>query len=185
MFDWLFEGRISVYAVLAALVVFLLLAWWQMRKRWLLGSVVLAVALIGLYALLDKVVETDREQIVRKLKEMVAAVSARNLDAAFAHISDQFRSHRGLTKRELRDIARMQLDNRNVESVQVWDIQIDGRPERERGEVRVFFSAKTHGSQEFLTDCDAAFTFDPEHGWQMRSFRLLKPQTTEEWEWQI
>ena len=185
MFDWLFEGRVSVYAVLAALAVFLFLAWWQTRKRWILGGVVLAAALVGLYALLDRMVETDREQIVRKINEMAAAVNARNLNAAFVHISDQFRSHRGLSKSELRAAAQMHLDSRHVESVQLWDIQFEGRPERERGEIHVFFSAKTHGVQEFLADCNAIFAFHPEHGWQMRSFRLLKPQSNEEWEFQI
>jgi hypothetical protein len=61
LFDWLFEGRTNVYAVLAALAVFLLVIWWQTRKRWLLLGTVLAVGMIGVYALLDKAVETDRE----------------------------------------------------------------------------------------------------------------------------
>jgi hypothetical protein len=185
LFDWLFEGRTSVYAVLAALVVFLLLAWWQMRKRWLLAGVVLTIALVGLYALLDKVVETDREHIVRRLKEMVAAVNVHNLDAAFVHISERFRSQGGKSKRELRDLAQASLDGRRVESVQVWDIVIEGHPSRERGEVHVFFSAKTHNGQEFLTDCDSVFEFDSQQGWQLRSFRLLKPQTNEDWNFQI
>jgi len=181
LFDWLFEGRTSVYAILAALAVFLLLAWWQMRKRWLLYAVVATAVLVGVYALLDKAVETDREQIVRKLQEMVAAVNAHNLGAAFVHISDQFRSPGGKSKNELRSTAQSYLDRREVESVQVWDILVDGRPSREQGEVHVFFSAKTHNGREFLTDCDAIFEFRPEHGWQLRTFRLRKPQTTEEW----
>ncbi len=185
MFDWLFEGRISVYVVLIALSVFLLLAWWQMRKRWLLAGAVGAAAWIGLYSLLDKLIETDREQIVRKLNEMVAAVNAHNLDAAFVHISAQFRSPGGKTKNELRTAAQTHLDRRDVERVQVWDIEVEGRPSREQGEVHVFFSAKTHNGREFLTDCDALFEFHPEYGWQMKSFRLLKPQTNEEWNWQI
>lgn len=185
MFDWLFEGRTSVYVVLAALAVFLLLIWWQMRKRWLLLAAPFVVALIGLYALLDKAVETDREQIVRKIKEMVAAVNAFNLDAAFVHISEQFRSPGGKSKKELRDAAQMYLDRHTVERVEVWDILIDGRPVRERGEVHVFFTAKTHNIREFLTGCDAVFAFHPQHGWQLRSFRLLKPQSTEEWPFQL
>jgi hypothetical protein len=185
LFDWLFEGRTSVYAILVALAVFLLLAWWQMRKRWLLYGVIATAVLVGVYALLDKAVETDREQIVRKLQEMVAAVNAHNLDAAFIHISDQFRSQGRKTKRELRDTAQTYLDRREVERVQVWDILIDGHPSREQGEVHVFFSAKIHNGREFLTDCDAIFQFHAQHGWQLRSFRLLKPQTTEEWNWQI
>jgi hypothetical protein len=184
VFDWLFEGRTSVYVVLAALVVFLLLAWWQMRKRWLLAGVVFAAALIGLYVLLDTLVETDREQIVRKLKEMVAAVNAHNLDAAFVHISEQFRTAGGTTKNGLRAVAQTHLGS-DVESLQVWDISVDGRPLREAGEIHVFFSAKAHNFREFLTDCDAVFEFSPEHGWQLKSFRLLKPQTNDEWGWQI
>ena len=186
MFDWLFEGRTSVYAVLAALAVFLLVAWWQMRKRWLLAGVVLTAALVGLYALLDKAVETDREQIVRKLREMAAAVNAHNLNAAFVHISDRFRSQGGKSKRELREAAQSLLELGDVESVQFWDIAIEGRPSRELGEVHVFFSAKAHNTRGgFLTDCDAVFEFNPQQGWQLRSFRLLKPQTNEEWNFQI
>ncbi len=185
MFDWLFEGRTSVYAILAALFVFLLLAWWQMRKRWLWAGILLTAALVGLYALLDQVVETDREQIIRKLYEMVAAVNDHNLNAAFVHISDQFRSAGGKTKGDLQATAQTYLDRRTVDRVQVWDIVIDGRPSREQGEVHVFFSAKTHNGQEFLTDCDAIFEFHAQHGWQLRTFRLLKPQTTEEWGFQI
>lgn len=185
MFDWLFEGRTSVYVVLAALVVFLLLAWWQMRKRWILAAAASAAAFIGLYALLDKMVETDREQIVRKVTEMAAAVSAHNLDAAFAHFSDRFRSAGGKSKQEMRETAQMYLDRRLIERVQVWDILVVGRPERERGLVHVFFSAKTHNGQDFLTDCDAVFTFQPERGWQMSGLRLLKPQSNEEWNLQI
>ena len=184
MFDWLFEGRTSVYAILAALAVFLLLAWWQMRKRWLLYGVVATAVLVGVYALLDKAVETDSEQIVRKLQEMVAAVNAHNLDAAFVHISDQFRSQGGKSKQELRAVAQSHL-GREVERVQVWDIVIEGHLSREQGEVHVSFSAKTHNGREFLTDCDAIFQFHAQHGWQLRSFRLLKPQSTEEWNGQI
>ncbi len=184
MFDWLFEGRTSVYTILVALAVFLILAWWQMRKRWLLYGVVAAAILVGVYALLDKAVETDREQIVRKLQEMVAAVNAHNLDAAFVHISDRFQSPGGKSKNEFRSVAQSHL-GRDVERVQVWDIAIEGRPSREQGEVHIFFSAKTHNSREFLTDCDAIFQFHSERGWQLRTFRLLKPQTTEEWGFQI
>lgn len=184
MFDWLFEGRTNVYVIFVALAAFLLLVWWQIRKRWLLAGVIAAVGLIGLYALLDKAIETDREQIVRKLQEMVAALNVHNLDAAFIHISDRFRSAGGMSKQGLRSVAQDHL-GWDVKNVQIWDILIAEHPSRERGEVHVFFSAKTHNSREFLTDCDALFEFHPEHGWQLRTFRLLKPQTNEEWGWQI
>jgi hypothetical protein len=180
VFDWLFEGRTSVYVVLAALTVFLLLVWWQTRKRgWLIG-VAIAAALIGLYALLDRLVETDREQIVRKINEMAAAVNARNLDALFENISDEFRSPRGRSKEELRNEIKGYINLRIVENVKVWDFDFEDRPSRDHPPARVRFSAKADGGQTLLADCDARFDFHPQHGWRLKSIRLLKPQTTEE-----
>jgi hypothetical protein len=181
VFDWLFEGRPSVYVALAGVAVLLLILWWQRRKRGLLFAVGFVAALAGLYAILDVSVETDREQIVRKINAMIAAVNAHNLDAAFTHISDQFRSAHGKSKADLRATAEMYMNQKFVESVKVWDITMPERPSREHPLARVFFSAKTSGVQEFLTDCDATFDFDPQHGWRLSSLRLLKPQTNEEW----
>jgi hypothetical protein len=181
MFDWLFEGHTAVYVVLITLVVFLFVVWWQTRKRWWLLGVAVAAGSIGLYALLDRVVETDREQIVRKVQEMAAAVNARDLDALFANISDQFRSPGGRTKEALLDDIDSYLRSRTVEKVKVWDIVCVERPSPDNSPVHVFFSAKAEGLREMFADCDATFDFDPQRGWQLQSIRLLKPQTTEEW----
>jgi hypothetical protein len=181
VFDWLFEGRPSVYIALAGVAVLLLILWWQRRKRGLLLAAAFVAVLIGLYALLDVTVETDREQIVRKINAMIAAVNAHNLDAAFTHVSDQFRSPRGKSKAELRGMAETYMNQRYVESVKVWDITLPERPSREHPPARVFFSVKTFGVREFLADCDATFDFDAQQGWRLSGFRLLKPQTNEEW----
>jgi hypothetical protein len=185
LFDWLFEGRASVYAILAALIVFLLLVWWQTRKRWLLLGVAVAVAMIGLYALLDKTVETDREQIVRKVQEMAAAVNARDLDGLFENISDNFRSPQGKDKQQLRDTVANYLQMGMVSNVRVWDIVCEDTPSREHPPARVFFRAKAESGRELLADCEATFDYDAQHGWRLRSIRLLKPQTTEEWQIQL
>jgi len=181
VFDWLFEGHTSVYVVLAALMGFLLVAWWQTRKRWVLMGVPLVAALAGVYALLDVMVETDREQIVRKVNALVAALNAHNLDAAFVHVSDEFRSPAGKSKKEVRDAARMYFDQKIVERVKVWDIVCEGTPSRERPPARVFFSIKVEGFRDLFADCDATCDFHPEHGWRLFRVRLFIPQTTEEW----
>jgi hypothetical protein len=186
LFDWLFEGRTNVYVVLAALAVFLLLVWWQTRRRWFLVGIPIVVALIGLYALLDKWVETDREQIVRKVQDMAAAVNARNLDRLLEHISDHFRSPQGKDKQQLRDTVASYLQGGMVSNARVWDIVCEERPSREQGTVRVFFRAKADGGgRELLADCEADFDFDPNHGWRMRSLRLFEPQMTTEWQIQL
>lgn len=188
MFDWLFEGRTSVYVVLAALAVFLLLAWWQLRKRWLLVGVVFVACLVGLYALLDKAVETDREQIVRKIQSMIAAVNAGNIDGIFENISDDFHSPGGKGKAELREMARRYIEQRIVTSMDVWDIVCIGEPSRQQRTAQASFQVKVHGQpgvEGFFAECESTFDFDAQHGWRLRSVRLFKPQTTEEWQFQL
>lgn len=182
MFDWLFEGRSAVYIVLAAFAVFLLLAWGQTRKRWLLLGVVLALALLGVYAVLDKAVESDREQLVRKVQAMAAAVNARDVDALFENISDDFRSPRGEDKKQFRETVANYIRSGMVSNVRVWDIVCVDPPARTQPPpARVFFSTKAESGRELLADCETTFTYDAQHGWRLKSIRLLKPQTTEEW----
>jgi hypothetical protein len=182
VFDWLFEGRTAVYIVCAAFGVFLLFMWWQIRKLLLLLGVVVAVALLGLYAILDKTVETDREQLVRKVNELAAAVNARNEDALFENISDNFRSPRGEDKRQFRDTVANYLKAGTVNNVRIWDIVCEGTPSRDHPPAHVVFSTKAESGSELLADCDTTFDYDGQHDWRLKSIRLLKPQTTEEWQ---
>jgi hypothetical protein len=187
VFDWLFEGRTSIYVVLIALTALLVVLWWQTRKRWSLLAVAVALGLVGLYALLDVLVETDREQIVRKIKLMVAAVNAGDIDGAFEHIADDFRSPGRRGKEELRNLAKLYIGQRLLERVEAWDIVCVGEPSRQDGTAQASFTVKLHGPgvEGFLAACDTTFGFEAGHGWRLKSVRLLKPQTTEEWNWQL
>ncbi len=181
VYDWLFEGNTTVYVLCAAFAVFLLLVWWQIRKFLMLLGVVLAVVLIGFYALLDRAVETDREQLVRKVNELAAAVNARNVDALFENVSDSFHSPRGEDKQKFHETVTNYIQQGAVNNVRVWDIVCEGRPSRDRPPAHVLFSAKAESGRELLADCDTTFDYDPQRGWRLKSIRLLKPQTTEEW----
>jgi hypothetical protein len=185
VFDWIFEGRTTVYVILAATTAFFLLVWWQTRKRWCLFGVVLAVGLTGLYALLDKLIETDREQIVRKISTMIADLNAGRIDAAFENISDQFQ-WKGKNKADLKELAKTYIGQKRVTQFEVWDITAPESPSREAGTASASFQVKAHGgkAEGVWAVCDATFAFDPQKGWRLRTFRLLKPQTTEEWSWQ-
>jgi hypothetical protein len=182
VFDWLFEGQTRVYIVLAAFAVFLLLVWWQTRQRWLILAVAVVVALLGLYAILDKTVETDREQLVRKVQAMADAVNAGAVDALFENISDEFRSPRGEDKEQFRATIANYIKSGMVRNVRVWDIVCEESPSREHPPARVSFTAKAESGRELLADCDTTFDYDAQHGWRLKSLRLLKPQTTEEWQ---
>jgi hypothetical protein len=178
VFDWLFEGNLTVYALLVAATVALLALWRRDRKRvYLLGAGV-AVALIGVYFLLDWAVETDREQIVRKVREMADAVGRRDLDGLGRHISEQFR-HKlsGRDKQAMLGAARSHASSGLVREVTVWDFRFAGPIDR-AGKAEVVFQAKPKGDVERLSKgawfrCEAEFAFEGAQGWRLRNFRLF------------
>jgi hypothetical protein len=185
--DWLFEGRTAVYVSLAAAGIVMLVALAQRRKRlWLIG-VVLAAVLAGLYFLLDRAVETDREQVVRKMQTMAAAVQPRNLEAIFSHISDRF-NRNGVDKARFRQLASRAISQ--VDEVEVWDFTF---PENFRGTVQlpgeaapaetiqVHFMAKPKGGMALggpANPVEARFVRDPDGQWRMVNFQVFNPVIT-------
>jgi hypothetical protein len=187
VFDWLFEGRPAVYVALAAAAVVLFVAWWQTRKRYWLYATAAFVALAGLYFLLDRLVETDREQIVRKVNEMAAGVRERNVDRIFANVSEHFRLNNS-DRAAFRQFAERALRTGEVTDITVWDFQF---PEDFRARVRrtgttgppeldgarVSFMVKPQGPRlgaPFFR-CDATFVRGPDGQWRLFGFQLFQP----------
>jgi hypothetical protein len=187
VFDWLFEGRPAVFVVLAAAALVLFVAWWQTRKRYWFYGAVAFLALAGLYFLLDRLVETDREQIVRKIEEMSAGVRERNVDRIFAHVSEQFRLN-NTDRAAFRAFADRAIRTGQVTEVKAWDFHFDddfraterrtvrGTPQ-EAQLARVRFTVKPEGpgitTAGFL--CRATFIRDPDGQLRLLDFQLFNP----------
>ena len=78
MFDWLFEGRPSVYLLFGAAAFAYLALWYRnQKKKRRLRAAAVCVVLACFYAGLDWAVETDREQVRHRVEEMAAAVCPR------------------------------------------------------------------------------------------------------------
>ena len=187
MSDWLFEGRPTVYVILAAVAVLLFVAWVQTRKRPWFYAAVASLALVGLYFLLDRLVETDREQILRKVEEMSAGVRERSVDRIFANVSEQFHLN-GSGRAAFRQLADRALRTGEVTDVTVWDFAFPedfrtrvrrtgtaGAPEQDGA--RVSFMVKPQGPRlgaPFFR-CDATFVRDPDGQWRLFTFQLFQP----------
>jgi len=183
VFDWLFEGRTSVYIVLGTVAVLLIILWRQYSNRRLLYVAAGAVALMGVYWLLDRLFETDRKTIEQTVKKMTAAVGQKNLDGSFASISEQFRSPMGKTKNEFRQLAEGEMASRRVTGVIVWEFVFPERPERDR-EARVNFSFKLLGElggrETVPYVCEAVFVFESPGVWRLLRCRLKNSFRDEE-----
>ena len=191
MFDWLFEGRQSVYLILAALGVIVAALWARSgfvfftepvqrskaretpkpRLSWM-PLVLGVVVLLGLgYFLLDRLVETRSEQITRKLHEMADAVKRKDVERIFSHISDQFR-FRTLGKPAFREFVDLMIRQGWVDELIVWDVEFPD----DSG--KVHFRAKPKGSRlpeiPFVR-VRGEFVRDPDGQWRLKTFEVFGP----------
>jgi hypothetical protein len=172
MFDWLFEGRLTIYLSLAAAALILLGLWYRDRRRFWLFPVGAVGLLLLTYFLMDRLVETGREQIARKLQEMAAAVKARNADRIFTHISDRF-TFQGLNKAGFRSYVEELLSRGRVDDLAIWDVEV---ADSSSGQVR--FRAKPRGSLQGIEApwvVRARFVQESGGEWRLESFQLSSP----------
>lgn len=121
MAEWLIEHKHLVYSLLGIAAVAFFALWWRSRKRHhLIGLAVAAVLILGMVGL-DGAVETDNEQMVRKVQEVAAAISANNLDAAFEHVSASF-ERPPRNKQKFRELCERVRRAGQVTDVQVWNL---------------------------------------------------------------
>ena len=174
MFDWLFEGRTTVYVLLAAAAAVLLYTWWQTRRRALLAAGGVLVGLIGAYFLLDRLVETDREQVRRKVRELADAVNARDTDRVMANVSERF-SSQGRNKAELRRYVETRFRERWIDGLTVRDIVVSEEANPD-GSLPVAFRAHAQSTRaSFVPEVEVRATFgrDPDGQWRMAAFEVF------------
>jgi hypothetical protein len=174
--SWLFEGSPTVYFLLACAVAICLAAWWRTRKRkYLVGAAFAGALLVGTYAL-DRLVESDGEQMERKLLEMAAGVTARDFDRVFQHISDSFLIG-GVSKSGFRRYTDVHARQFNVTAMSIWDVTpTNVSRDRRRADVEFRFRVQTNltqGREFFLAR--TVFVLDPDGQWRLQSFQIFHP----------
>jgi hypothetical protein len=188
MTAFLFEGHRTVYIVLAIVLVILLVAWWQTRKRSLLVAGAVVVGLIGLYFLLDLFVETeqeaDRNQIQSRIEEMAQSIHDRDPEKLFRHIGDKFVSPLGKNRTETHKFARDLITSGTVRSVRVWGFEFAEQPRRAKGEATISFQFKVDAPSvaeaSLAFPCDATFEWAGARGWLLREVVIHNPVRTGE-----
>lgn len=183
MFDWLFEGRLTVYILLLLAGAVLLVLWWQQRSRRLLKALGVVVVLALLYFLLNLLVTTDRERVAGKIRDMAEAFDKRDFDRLFANISDSFRYH-DWDKKAMREAVRSVLDRYNVRDAGVKNVDVY-EVDRDRKIARVRFDggAEIREGVRVPVRCEADFTLEADGEWRLSGLRFYKPfvDSTVEW----
>jgi hypothetical protein len=168
---WLVEGNTTVYAILGLGLIISLAGWWRTRKRGFLIAAVFFAALILAYSLLDHLVESDGEQMTRKVDEIATAVSRKDVDAAFRSVSDSFK-HGAADKQQFQKFCKSHQAAGHVAEVKVWDLEATKlSPEDRRGVVQFRFKV-TGNWGESPPNYFARVTFvkDPDGQWRLQNY---------------
>jgi len=168
---WLVEGDLTLYAILAAVGIVCAAIWLRTgRRKYAIVAGAAAVAIIALSAL-DRAIESDREQMIRKVQEIADALSHRRLDRAFEHVSEKF-DRPARSKKGFREFADTHIGR--VTSVQVWDFTVtEVSPEKGRGVVECFFKVRGSfpgGESPPGAFCRVVFALDPDRKWRVKTF---------------
>lgn len=181
MLQRLVENRSSVYLLLGVAAIIVGTLWVRTRERryaYGIGGVAGLFALFFFINLLRS--ETDGEQIERKVKEMAAAVQARNLDGAFQHVSDQF--HRGtIDKAALHAFAKNVIDRGELTDFQVSKferVRFHRVGDQQIGTIVFRVKAITNDNViPFRVEAD--FVRDSDGQWRLKNFQLYLLNSTE------
>jgi hypothetical protein len=180
MFHWLFEGRLSVYLLLATVALVLLAVWWSTRKRKYAIAAAAVAVLAGLYGLLDLAVETDHEQMERKIREMAGSAKNKDANRLFEHIAADF-NYNGRTKTDLIALAKNAIGNGGVSEIVVWEFE-RGEVSRDDRSGTIVFLIKMKGPwtrTEIFLRCKAQFLLDTDRQWRLRRIELFDPINNE------
>lgn len=180
MVNWFIDPSPAFYLLLLVIGLVLVAAWSRTRKKKFLAALAGVVALAALFYVLDLAFESDREQVTRKIDEAARSVEARNLDPFFRHVSDKF--HYGMSdKKRFRSFMEEHRNNQQLQSIRVWDIQVEKAPGQEGNppdEMTVRFRFKVTGefqggTREGQFTCRAVFVRDPDKEWRLKGFQIF------------
>jgi hypothetical protein len=130
----------------------------------------LVVVLAAVVAVLDLLVETDREQIVHSLQGVQTAVRDRNTNQIFTHISEDF-NVKGLNKADFR--SKVQSHIPQVEEFKVWDLETQ-EVSREKGRgIATFLVRGTVPHGTVIYRCQATYVRNADGRWRLQTFQLF------------
>ncbi len=131
-----------------------------------------ALLLIGLYTC-DSLYESDREQIVRNLREIHDGVDERDLNKVFRHVSERFR-YGSSGKQKLREIATRARDAGTVEKFIVWDVGVvlvEGNPNQANVQFRFKVIGPLIRENQFIAQ--SIWERTPAGQWQIVTFHVF------------
>jgi hypothetical protein len=166
----------AVYLVLigAVLVTGVIFARYQDRKR--LRPLGVALALLGLVYLIDRIFESPREEATRKVEAMAEAATAADPTRFVESVSPSFQYH-GADREKLKASGAWHLIRSNNARIAVWDFSRAAFEQISDTELEIGFYAKAQapGRGALVRYIKARFVKDPDGQWRVKTFGFYNP----------
>ena len=131
----------TTYLLFAVLVAVAGVAWVRLRSRKATIALAVAVGLLGLLFLIDKLVESPREEAVRRVNAMCDAATAVQPDRFIEHLSTSF-TLQGADREKVRRSGVWGLVSRERVRAAAWGFGHDETEYKSDTEVEIRFFAK-------------------------------------------
>ena len=160
----------AFYLILIAFfVIALVIAGKNQDRRSFQTLGIATVALAGIF-LIDFMVESPREQAVRKIEEISAAINERNTEKMLEHVSESF-EYKGKKKPDLAQA--IDLARREDVNTATWEFNRD-RVVAGAADIEIAFDAKAENrrGQPFMAHFRARFVKDPDGQYRLQTFKV-------------
>jgi hypothetical protein len=159
------------YLVLIAFFVIALVLAGKNQDRRSFQTLGIATVAIAAVFLIDRFVESPREQAVRKIEEISAAINERSAERMLANVSDSF-DYKGRKKADLAQAV--ELAERHGVRTATWDFNRD-RVVAESNDIEIAFEGKAEGprGEPFMKHFRARFVKDPDGQYRLQTFRVF------------
>jgi hypothetical protein len=160
----------TFYLVLAVVAVITGAVWLRNRRRSSLINFGIAAAVLAALFLIDRLVESPREEAVRRIEDVSAAINDRDFDRMVGHFSDSF-NYRGKDKAFLRTAPLRDIVPRENVRTRVWDFSRDQVEYPNPNEVIVGFMGRGEGNMgAFGAYFRVTFVKESNGEWKIRTF---------------
>jgi len=177
MSTWFTETPLWAYFLLAVAALVLGFRFYVTREAKYLYSLPALLALAFGFWLIDYMVETDREQVERKTKELADFAEKGNVDRLLDLFSSRFTSTSFASREVLAAEARKYLVPRQDRRIQFWNVTVKSNANQQEISSRCSVQASGQfgpyrDDQPRLGVLDFTFTKDGDGQWRIRHMRV-------------
>jgi hypothetical protein len=167
-------SRSFVLLVVIAAVIAGIAAFRTRSRHAVTAFAVFAVMLLAI-VLMDRFIESPREEAVRRVEVMTAAAMAGQPDAFVEHVSVKFDKN-GVTRDKLRTSQVWELIKHYKPTIKVWDFSRDQFEMLTDDSIQIGFMMKGEAQQGFILRYGKAkFIRDTDGAWRMSSIAFYNP----------